>query len=112
MNKISISVGKEYLSFSKYNRSTNEENLNNTNIIDVKNLKFTEEYVLENCDVTQPLVLSEHVAVIVLDCVEELLLIHVVLPPLTAHLGGVSSIFIITTLEYSEQFPSLSHALY
>lgn len=50
MNKISISVGKEYLSFSKYNRSINEENLNNTNIIDVKNLKFTEEYVLENLD--------------------------------------------------------------
>ena len=50
MNKILISVGKEYLSFSKYNRSINEENLNNTNIIDIKSLKFTEQYILENLD--------------------------------------------------------------
>lgn len=50
MNKILISVGKEYLSFSKYNRNINEENLNNTNIIDIKSLKFTEEYILENLD--------------------------------------------------------------
>jgi len=50
MNKIQISVGKEYLSFSKYNRNINEENLNNTNVIDIKSLKFTEEYILENLD--------------------------------------------------------------
>lgn len=50
MNKILISVGKEYLSFSKYNRNINEENLNNTNVIDIKSLKFTEEYILENLD--------------------------------------------------------------
>ena len=50
MNKILILVEKEYISFSKYNRSISEENLNNTNVINVKNLKFTEEYILENLE--------------------------------------------------------------
>jgi len=50
MNKLLIMVEKEYISFSKYNRNINEENLNNTNVINVKNLKFTEEYILENLD--------------------------------------------------------------
>ena len=50
MNKVLILVEKEYISFSKYNRSISEENLNNTNVINVKNLKFTEEYMLENID--------------------------------------------------------------
>jgi len=50
MNKILISVSKEYLSFSKYKRNINEKNLNNTNVIDIKSLKFTEEYILENLD--------------------------------------------------------------
>ena len=27
-----------------------EENLNNTNVIDVKSLKFTEDYILENME--------------------------------------------------------------
>ena len=43
MNKILISVEKENISFSKYARNISEENLNNTNVIDVKSLKFTEE---------------------------------------------------------------------
>ena len=50
MNKVLVSVEKEFLSFSKYNRSVNEENLNNTNVIDVKSLKFTEVYINENMD--------------------------------------------------------------
>lgn len=50
MNKILILVEKEYISFSKYNRSISEENLNNTNVINVKNLKFTENYILENLE--------------------------------------------------------------
>ena len=50
MNKIRISVEKDYISFSKYNRVISGENLNNTNVIDVRNLKFTEEYILENID--------------------------------------------------------------
>ena len=50
MNKILVSVEKEFISFSKYNRSVNEENLNNTNVIDVKSLKFTEIYINENID--------------------------------------------------------------
>ena len=50
MNKISISVDKENLLFSKYNRDINSEDLNNTNVINVKKLKFTEDYILENID--------------------------------------------------------------
>lgn len=50
MNKILISVEKDFMSFSKYNRNVNEENLNNTNVIDVKSLKFTEVYINENID--------------------------------------------------------------
>lgn len=50
MNKILILVEKEFISFSKYNRNISEENLNNTNIINVKNLKFAEDYILENLD--------------------------------------------------------------
>ena len=50
MNKILILVEKDCVSFSKYNRNISEENLNNTNVIDVKSLKFTEEYILENLE--------------------------------------------------------------
>jgi len=50
MNKILISIDKNCLNFSKYSREIDPENLNNTNIIDVKNLKFTEEYIKENME--------------------------------------------------------------
>lgn len=50
MNKILISIGKEYVSFSKYNRNISEDNLNNTNVINVKSLKFTEDYIYENLE--------------------------------------------------------------
>ena len=50
VNKILVSVVDEYLTFSKYNRKDDEENLNNTNVVDIKKLKFTEGYILENLD--------------------------------------------------------------
>lgn len=50
MNKILVLVENEYISFSKYNRDINPSNLNNTNVINVKNLKFTEDYILENLE--------------------------------------------------------------
>lgn len=50
MNKILILIKNNSIIFSKYNKDINVDNINNTNIIDVKNLKFTEEYILENLD--------------------------------------------------------------
>jgi len=50
VNKIIFKIDKETIVFNKYNRNINEENLNNTNVIDIKNLKFTEDYILENID--------------------------------------------------------------
>lgn len=50
MNKILISVDKNCLNFSKYNREISSENLNNTNVINTKNLKFTDEYIMENIE--------------------------------------------------------------
>lgn len=50
MNKILISVDKNCLNFSKYNREISAENLNNTNVINTKNLKFTDEYIMENIE--------------------------------------------------------------
>jgi len=45
-----ISVSKKCLFFSKYNRKIEEADLNDTNVIDVKSLKFSEEYILENLE--------------------------------------------------------------
>ena len=50
MNKILVSIEKDNIYFSKYSSQIKEENLNNTNVIDVKSLKFTEEYILENIE--------------------------------------------------------------
>lgn len=50
MNKISIIIHNGYITFNKFNKSISEDNLNNTNVIDVKNIKFTEQYILENID--------------------------------------------------------------
>lgn len=50
MNKILVLVDKKSLIFSKYNREINSEDLNNTNVINVKKLKFTEDYIIENID--------------------------------------------------------------
>ncbi len=40
MNKIKVDVKKNSIIFSIYNREIKEENMNDTNIIDTKNLKF------------------------------------------------------------------------
>ena len=56
MNKILISIEKEYITFSKYYRQINGTDFNNTNIIDVKNLKFTEDYILENIELVSTFV--------------------------------------------------------
>lgn len=50
MSIVLVSVEKENISFSKYNKKINEQNLNNTNVIDVKSLKFTEDYIIENIE--------------------------------------------------------------
>ena len=51
MNKILVLIEKDCLLFSKYTREISEENLNNTNVINIKNLKFTEEYIAENLEI-------------------------------------------------------------
>jgi len=50
MNKISVVIHNGYLSFNKFNKTTKEEDLNNTNVIDTKNIKFTEDYILSNLE--------------------------------------------------------------
>ena len=50
MHKILIKVTKNDLCFSIYNKETDNANLNNTNIINTKNIIFTDEYILENMD--------------------------------------------------------------
>ena len=55
---------------------------------------------------------SVHVAVIVLEPGLDDALIQEVSPPVTVHLGAILSIFIVFAVEYAEQFPALSHALY
>ena len=50
MNKIKVDVKKNSIIFSIYNREIKEENMNDTNIIDTKNLKFSEQYILDNLE--------------------------------------------------------------
>jgi sortase B len=50
MNKVSVVIHNGYISFSKFNKSINGIDLNNTNVIDTKNIKFTEDYILDNLD--------------------------------------------------------------
>lgn len=50
MNKVLVTVNDNCIYFSKYNREISSQNLNNTNIINTKNLKFTEQYINENMD--------------------------------------------------------------
>ena len=51
MNKILVTVADNCIYFSKYNKEIIFQSLNNTNIINAKNLKFTEEYIKENMDI-------------------------------------------------------------
>jgi len=50
MHKILIKVTKNDLCFSTYNKETDNANLNNTNIINTKNIIFTDEYIIENME--------------------------------------------------------------
>lgn len=50
MNKVLVIVNNNCIYFSKYNREISSQNLNNTNVINAKNLKFTEEYIKDNMD--------------------------------------------------------------
>lgn len=50
MKKILVVIENNCMYFSKYNREISQQNLNNTNVINAKNLKFTEEYISENLE--------------------------------------------------------------
>lgn len=50
MHKILILIDKDYISFSVSVNDVSNENLNNTNIINTKNLRFTENYIIENLE--------------------------------------------------------------
>lgn len=51
MNKIIVLVYEKYIVFNKYDKKISSDNLNNTNVINTKNLKFTEEYIIDNLDI-------------------------------------------------------------
>lgn len=48
--KIRVVIKKEKMVFSKYNKVNEVENLNNTNVIDTKNLKFSIDYIMGNIE--------------------------------------------------------------
>lgn len=50
MKNILVSVEKNSLVFSKYIKDVDTEDLNKTNVIDIKNLKFTEQYIIDNIE--------------------------------------------------------------
>ncbi len=50
MNKILVLIKNNNIIFSLYNKPLSDSNLNNTNVIDTKNFKFSDEYILNNLD--------------------------------------------------------------
>ena len=50
MQKIRIKVSRDGFVFSFYNKDIIDSNLNNTNVINTKNVVFTEEYIAQNID--------------------------------------------------------------
>lgn len=50
MKKISVRVEKNSFVFKQYERKINEANLNNTNVINTKNLVFSSEYIEQNSE--------------------------------------------------------------
>lgn len=50
MNKILVLIKSNNIVFSTYTKPIEEENFNNTNVINTKNLKFSEEYIIENLE--------------------------------------------------------------
>ena len=49
-NKIVFKINKNILSVSLYKKELPYENLNNTNVIDTKEIIFSEDYINENID--------------------------------------------------------------
>ena len=50
MNKILVLIKSNNIVFSTYTKPIEEENFNNTNVINTKTLKFSEEYIIENLE--------------------------------------------------------------
>lgn len=50
MDKLIFKISRNFLTVSIFNKGTHKEDLNNTNIIDTKELIFSKEYILENID--------------------------------------------------------------
>lgn len=50
MHKILVLIDEEYISFSICKNSISIEDLNNTNVINTNNLKFTEKYIIDNLE--------------------------------------------------------------
>ena len=50
MKKISVRIEKNCFVFKQYERKINEANLNNTNVINTKNLVFSSEYIEQNSE--------------------------------------------------------------
>ena len=48
--KIRITIQKEKMLFSIYKKEVEKENLNNTNVIDTRNLKFSIDYIVSNME--------------------------------------------------------------
>lgn len=51
MKKINLTFNKDILIFDLYTEQIDKQNLNNTNVIDIENLKFTEDYIINNIDI-------------------------------------------------------------
>lgn len=96
MHKILIKVTKNDLTFSIYNKETNKANLNNTNIINTKNIIFTDEYILENMDLVSAflnvVILKNNVTnIVVKDIKLTKLILH-----LTNYLPSLTSLYIMS----------------
>lgn len=50
MNKILVVIKNNSIIFSTYTKEIDKDDLNNTNVINTKKLKFTEEYIIENLE--------------------------------------------------------------
>src|SRR5574344_115745 len=50
MDKIIFKISNNLLSVSVFNKDTPKDNLNNTNIIDTKNIVFSDDYIKDNLE--------------------------------------------------------------
>ena len=95
MQKILIKVTKDSLAFSIYTKETSETNINNTNIIDTKNIIFTDNYIIENLELVSAflnvLILKNDINTIK---VKHLSIIRLVLN-LTNYLPNLTALYIL-----------------